>query len=676
VSGDLATERSQVAAVVRLRPESRARLRPLPAAGARITGGHWARLQQLNREVTLGEAMRRLDEAGNLDNLRLAAGEQTGRYRGPVYLDSDVYKTLEAVAWEQGRSPSPELAAWQQEISQLIGRAQAGDGYLNSYVQVQTGDRARYADLPGGHELFCGGHLLQAGIAQLRATGESTLFDIAVRYANHLVETFGRNGIVSTDGHPEIEMALVELYRETSETAYLELARFLLDVRGRGVLGDGWLGSAYYQDDVPVRETRVVRGHAVRAVFLAAGVTDLYLETGEQALLDAVRAQWEDMVTGKTYLTGGIGSRWEGESFGNAFELPPDLAYAETCAAHGSILWSWRMLLATGEQRYAELMERTLYNGFAAGLSADGTSFFYVNTLHNRPGSADTSSRVPAHGRQRWYTTACCPPNVMRMVASLHHYLATSDDDGLQIHQYAQGSLAAELPAGPVAVAVATDYPDSGTVELTVTRSPARPWTLSLRIPDWAEGARLVVDRQPATQPIRAGTMLRLRRTWSSGTLISLHLPLRPRLTVGEPRIDAVRGCAAIERGPVVYCVEHADLPVGVELEQVFLVADGDLADQRDPDLLGGVSVVTVPARIETGAAAADGPPYRSLAGGDAPDTAAGDARAGSDVRVTAIPYAGWANRGVGPMRVFLPIAPSSAKSSSENPRAPSKEIS
>lgn len=647
---DLAAARAAGHSGVRLGSGSRARLRPLAAAATAVTGGRWHRLQELNREVTLQEATRQLAEAGNLDNLRIAAGEQTGDYRGPLYLDSDVYKTLEAVAWEQGRRPSETLAAWQREVSALIGRAQRPDGYLNSYVQVVTGDTARYADLAGGHELFCGGHLIQGAVAQARATGDRTLLEVAVRYADHLVATFGPDGLASTDGHPEIEMALVELYRETADARYLDLARFLVDVRGHGVLGDGWLGSAYYQDDVPVRGTRVVRGHAVRAVFLAAGVTDLYLETGDASLLESVRAQWEDMVTGKTYLTGGIGSRWEGESFGNAFELPPDVAYAETCAAHGSVLWTWRMLLATGEQRYAELIERTLYNGFAAGLSDTGDRFFYVNTLQNRPGSADESDRVPAAGRQPWYSTACCPPNVMRTLASIHHYLATSDNGGLQVHQYATSSLGADLVDGPVAVSVTTSYPDSGTVTLTVDSTPASPWTLSLRVPDWATGASVTVDGAVPPEPALAGTMLRLERTWSAGSEVVLELDVRPRLTVADPRIDAVHGCVAVERGPVVHCFEQQDQPAGVPLEAVEVLPDAPLSERFEPGLLGGVTVVTVPARVRTAAVApAVGLPYRSLT------TATGTRTRSTEL--TAVPYASWANREVGPMRVFLPLA-------------------
>ncbi len=652
----LATEPgAQPAGPVAPAPDSQAALRPVP--GVRITGGLWHTLQQLDRAVTLEEAFRQLEEAGNLSNFRVAAGEQDGPYRGKLYLDSDVYKTLEAVAWEQGRSPAGPLAEWQETVTDLVARAQRADGYLNTYVQVTAGDSGRYADLPSGHELFCGGHLIQAGVAQARATGRRELLEVACRYADHLVATFGPGRLESTDGHPEIEMALVELYRETEKTQYLDLARFLIDVRGHGVLGNGWLGSAYFQDDVPVRQTRYVRGHAVRAVFLAAGVTDLYLETGEPDLLGVSVAQWEDMVAGKTYLTGGIGSRWEGEAFGNAFELPPDVAYAETCAAHGSVLWSWRLLLATGEARYADLIERTLYNGFASGLSLDGRSFFYVNALQNRPGPAGESSRSAEHGRQPWYRTACCPPNIMRTLATLQHYLATTDDNGVQVHLYATGSITVDLLPGRVAVHTVTDLPWDGRVEIGIDDAPGDEWTLSLRIPSWALGAAVSVNGTESADQPEPGGYLRLRRAWRRGDVVVLSLPCVPRLTVPDPRIDAVRGSVALERGPLVYCFEQVDQPEGSDLDLVRLLPDAALVDQWQPDLLGGV--VTMMARARTASPLA--------VAGHLPYGVAAVEQSTEEFDITAVPYFRWANRELGPMRVFIPTADQPHAHSEEN---------
>lgn len=640
------------------------RLRQRPIDAVIIDGGLWNELQETDREVTLHEAFRQLEQAGNLHNFRVAAGDEVGDYRGKLYLDSDVYKTLEAVAWEQGRRPSEELAEWQAEITDLVRRAQRPDGYLNTYVQITRGDRDRYADLTFGHELFCGGHLIQAGIAQVRATGRRELLEVACRYADHLVATFGPGRLESTDGHPEIEMALVELFRETGRQEYLTLAGFLVDVRGHGILGGERFGSAYFQDEQPVREAVHVRGHAVRQVFLSAGVTDLYLETGEEDLLRASVAQWDDMVVGKTYLTGGIGARWEGEAFGNSFELPPDLAYAETCAAHGSILWSWRLLLATGEARYAELIERTLYNAFAPGLSLDGKRFFYVNALQNRPGEAGDSSRSAQHGRQAWYGTACCPPNVMRTLASLQHYVATEDQHGLQIQQYTTAHVAGS-PGGGVSLRMTTDLPWGGDVSIQVEDAPEVEWTLSLRIPAWAAGATAAVNRRPVPEAADPGTYLRLRRRWSPGDVVTLVLPCTPRLTAPDPRIDAVRGTVAVERGPLVFAFEQTDLPDGVDLDLVELLPAEGLRDTWQPGLLGGVVTVTARARRIPSGASAGGLPYGPLAPRvgrpDAPPSGA------PEIDIVAVPYFRWANRELGPMRVFLPVAATTTATIEEN---------
>lgn len=644
-----------------------ARLHPI--ADVAISGGLWNDLQLLNSRVTIREAFRQLEEAGNLNNFRVAAGERLGSYQGRLYLDSDVYKTLEAVAWEQGRAPAQELADWQDKVTALIGRAQRPDGYLNTFVQVTTGDTARYADLPGGHELFCGGHLIQAGVAQARATGRSELLEIARRYADHLVATFGPGRLESTDGHPEIEMALVELYRETGTQAYLDLASFLVDVRGHGVLGNGWLGSAYYQDELPARAAHHVRGHAVRQVFLSAGITDLSLETGDRDLLTASVAQWEDMVTTKTYLTGGIGARWEGEAFGNPFELPPDVAYAETCAAHGSILWSWRLLLATGHPRYADLIERTLYNGFASGLSLDGARFFYVNALQNRPGSADDSGRAASHGRQPWYGTACCPPNVMRTLASLQHYIATSDDDGLQVQQYVSGHVAVDLPAGHVQLRTSTNLPWNGQVEIVIEEAPADPWTLSLRIPSWAVNATLTLNGTAIGTNPEPGTYLRMRdRPWRPGDTLRLTLPCVPRLTRADPRIDAVHGMVAIERGPLVYAFEALDQPSGVDLGSVELRTDLLLVEEPRPDLLGGTVTIHAQARLVPTPGDATAFPYTAVTDQLRPHPHLDlHADLDAEVQLTAVPYFRWANRELGPMRVFLPTTTPSVTVAEEN---------
>lgn len=482
-------------------------LRPLPA---RIDDGLWAERRCFNREVLLPAAKRQLEAAGAFGNLR---GEP---HRGPVYLDSDLYKWLEALGW---------AGCADDETIALIATAQDADGYVNTFPRARED---RYADLAWAHELYCAGHLIQAAIAHTRARGDRALLAVARRLADHLVERFA--AAPGLPGHPEVEMALVELHRLTREPAYLALAATFVDRRGHCSLQPARLGSAYFQDDVPVRGAREVTGHAVRALYLACGVTDLYLETGEARLLQAMRAQWEDMAYRKAYVTGGVGARWDGEAFGAPFELPPDGAYAETCAAVASVMWSWRMMLATGEARFADLAERTLLNGVLAGVALREPLFAYVNPLETATGA----------NRRPWFECACCPPNLMRTLASLQHLLATHDDDGVQLHQYAGGAVAG--------LDVRTDYPWDGRVEIDVREAPG---VLSLRVPAWCAGARL------DGRPVAPGYA---RATPRAGERVVLELPMPARRTPPDPRVEAVRGRVAIERGPLVYCAEGDDL--------------------------------------------------------------------------------------------------------------------
>ncbi len=618
-------------------PDARLTFRPLPLGAARIGSGFWSKRQQTNRDVSIPEGATRLREAGNYHDLALAAGTATGEYRGPLFMDSDIYKWLEAVAWESGREPSAELTAWAKEAVEAVAAAQAPDGYINSYVQAKNLER--FSDLAFGHELYCAGHMIQAAVAAHRATGDTALLDIATKFADYLVATFGPDKMHGVCGHPEIETALVELYRDTGKSEYLRLAQYYVDARGQQTLKTNRRESSYFQDRVPIREATTVEGHAVRALYLAAGVTDVYTESGDRSLFDALNRQWQHMVGTKTYLTGGVGSRWEGEAFGDPYELPSDLAYCETCAAIASVQWSWRMLLATGDSGYADLIERTLYNAFLPGLSLSGDAFFYVNALQLREDATKDDSRSPAHGRRPWYTTACCPPNIMRTLSSLDHYLASFDAEGIQLHQYASGP----ITSGDVALSIVTNYPWDGRIEIEVSRAPADEWTLSLRVPAWAEGA--TIDVNGAAEAAKSGDYARIRRTWQAGDRVVLDLPMRPRLTVGDPRIDAVRGAVAIERGPLVYCFEQADQSVSVD---DIRLTDGPLSDEHRPDLLGGVTVVHATASVA--AEPEPGSPYWSPNGKAEPTVATG-------VQVTAIPYYAWANRDIGAMRVWVPSA-------------------
>jgi DUF1680 family protein len=618
-----------------------AALKTLDIRAVTFDGGLWARRQAVNREAALPHGLRMLETAGNLDNLRIAAGRKTGRFRGRVFMDSDVYKWLEAAAFEIARVPSEELRTSSETLIELVAAAQGDDGYLNSYYTVAEPGR-RWTDLAHGHELYCAGHLIQAAVAYRRATGDERLLSIARRFVDCIHAVFGPDRRATTDGHAEIEMALVELYRETGERRHLDLAAFFLDQRGRGRIGQNRYDSpAAFQDRVPVREATTVEGHAVRALYLATGAADLYLETGETPLLETLTRQWQDMVESKLYVTGGVGARHLTESFGQPYELPSDLAYGETCGGIASIMWSWRMLLATGHARYADLIERTLYNAVLAGVSLTGEQYFYVNPLASN-GEAEHLHRGGCR-RKAWNFVACCPPNVMRLLASLGHYVATGDASGLQIHQYA----AAHVVAPDVALRMETAYPWEGRVRLTLEETSAGPWTLALRVPGWCTGASVRInDRETASSATPSG-YLRLERAWTRGDVVELDLPMPAQCVAAHPWIESTRGCVAIERGPLVYCLEQADHP-GTRIADLEIDATASLQSAWEPDTLDGATVIRARG-WEVDTSAWRHRLYRPL--GSAPPAPR------RPVALHAIPYHAWANRESGAMRVWIPRA-------------------
>ncbi len=620
--------------------------RPVDGQAARLDTGLLHDWQQRNRASSLPLALRQLEAAGNLGNLRLAiAGAHEG-YRGPVFMDSDIYKTLEAIGWELARGGDQELADFAAETTALLEKAQQPDGYLNSAIQVSG--QPRYSNLAYSHEMYCAGHLIQAAIACQRGAGFDRLLAVARRFADHLVDTFlGRDG--GLDGHPIVETALAELYRETGHRPYLELASQWVEQRGHGLIGSSGFGLRYLQDYEPVREMTTEYGHVVRALYLEAGVVDVAAETSDPALLHTSVTRWADMIAAKTYLTGGNGSRHEGESFGDHFELPPDRAYNETCAAIASFQWAWRLLLATGEGKYADHMERILYNGFAGAIATGGTRFFYVNPLQRR---IDHFEKDDPGRRREWFSCACCPPNIMRLVASLQNYLATVGRDTLYLHQFTGAELAAPLAGGELAIRLVTSYPWSGTVEVQVTGAPPAPAGLALRDPAWSTSGHLWLNGQSlAAGPAGAGYLL-VHRQWQPGDVLRYELALTPRLTSPDRRVDAVRGTAAIERGPLVYCFEQADQPAGTDLEDLALIP-GDPGERAVTVPEVGPTVLIEAAAIHKPAPSASGLPYQQ----DREATTPAVNPAGDQVIATAIPYFQWDNRDGRAMRVWLPLA-------------------
>jgi uncharacterized protein len=619
-------------------------LRPLGINEVKITGGFWGDKQAINATKSIQHCeywVEKIGWAGNFD--AALEGRLPQDRTGRSFSDSDVYKLIEAMVWEIGRSHDDAMEARYNALVARIAPVQEADGYLNTNFG-RPGQAPRYSDLEWGHELYSYGHLLQAAVARGRTFGDDQLVTIARRVADHICETFGNDGIQRVCGHPEIEVALAEFARYTGEAKYLEQARIFIERRGHGTLAPIEFGASYFQDDVPVRETTVMSGHAVRALYLAAGAIDVAVDTGDGELLSALITQTANTVARRTYITGGMGAHHEGESFGVDFELPPDRAYSETCAGVGSIMTNYRLLLATGQPEYADLIERTLYNVVATSPAADGQSFYYTNTLHQRvhgdvPSQTVASPRASSSLRAPWFEVSCCPTNVARTLSSLGAYVATTNESGLQLHQYADSEIDTVLPDGQhVALRVSTAYPTAGRVTIEILEDSESEWTLSLRIPTWAKDDFTVTANNATI--LHTPGVTRIRGAFSAGDRIELDLPVEPRWTWPDARIDAVRGTVAVEAGPLVMCVESVDLTPGHEVDSVRVHAS------EAPTLSeGSVTVVTETVESEQhawpfGAASTDG-----------------SAELVAPAATRLVPYYSWANRGPSTMRVWLPLA-------------------
>jgi DUF1680 family protein len=613
------------------------RLRPVPLDAVDLADDFWEPRWRINREVTLPSQYRHLEDTGRLDNFRRASGKIGGGYQGIYFNDSDVYKWLEAAAWTLAEGSDSELERMVDAAITEIEDAQRPDGYLNTYFTFERAAQ-RWTDFDL-HEMYCAGHLFQAAVAHFRATGSERLLAVATRFADHICDTFGPEDgkRQAVDGHEEVEMALVELFRVTGEKRYQEGAQYFIDARGHGLLGRpyGQHEPSYSQDHEPLRDQSEVVGHAVRALYLYSGAADVYAETGERALLQALRRLWENMTTRRMYVSGGLGSRYEGEAFGKDFELPNERAYTETCAAIANVMWNWRMLALEGEARYADLIEHTLYNAVLPGLSLDGQHYFYQNPL------ADDGS----HRRQPWFGCACCPHNVARLLASLPGYLYSTSEDAVWVHLYAEGAATVELDGKrTIRLHQRTRYPWDGSVETTVEAEGE--FTIMLRIPAWCEeGVAVEVNGEPVEAELSPGSYANLHRTWRPGDTINLDLPMPVRRVESHPYVAENAGSVALMRGPLLYCAEQVDNP-GVELRDIVLEGR-EPAISLEPDLLGGVTVLQAEARLAAPDNGWEDRLYRTLHPRER-DTQT------YPTRVTLVPYYAWANREPGAMRVWL----------------------
>lgn len=606
-----------------------ARLKPVPVTSVELRDGFWAPRIEMLLNSTLPAIYSKLEEAGILDNFRRILGGVQAEFKGYVFADEHVYKWLEAAAWLLSYMSTDELKHKVNEVTNLIEAVQEPDGYINTRFRGKPEER--YKNLRWSHELYVGGHLIQAAIACKRTGVCDRLFGVAVRYVKHLNDTFGPGKLEVPDGHPGIEMALVEMYRETKDDKLLDLAEFFIELRGRGKLDR----LPYFVDNKPLKQLDEVPpgSHAVRFLYLVAGATDLYLETGDKDLWEALDRLWLDLVSKKMYITGGVGSRHDGEAIGEMYELPNDRAYAETCAAVANVMWNYRLLLATGEAAYADIMELTLYNAALSGISLDGKLFFYVNPLadHGR------------HRRQPWFPCPCCPPNLARLLASLPGYFYSTSDDGIWVHMYASSKARIELRGKIVGLKQETFYPWTGRVVIRVEPEVEDEFSLYLRIPGWTKSAKVFVNERSLDASIKPSSYVKIERLWRVGDVVQLEMNMPVELVTSNPMVTYNTSRAAIKRGPVVYCLEQTDNP-SADVRTMALTTKNRLEARFEPQLLNGVIV------IEGDGYALE--PSREELYADLSEFNIKARKA----KFRAIPYYAWANREPGPMVVWIPV--------------------
>jgi DUF1680 family protein len=629
-------------------------IQPIPFTAVKVSSQFWAPRLETNRTVTIPFAFKKCEETGRIDNFAIAGKLKKGPFRGIRYDDSDVFKVIEGAAYSLASRPDKQLDAYLDDLIAKIAAAQEPDGYLytirtiqgDSIRDVNGAGRTRWSKLEGSHELYNVGHLYEAAVAHHQATGKKNLLNVALKNADLLVNTFGPGKRVAVPGHEEIEIGLVKLYRVTNRKAYLDLAKFFIDMRGRADLRKLYVGgpdhaqhvpthldSLYFQDNLPVTRQTEAQGHAVRAGYLYAGMTDVDAVMGSRTYRAALDKIWHNTADQKMYLTGGVGAHRSGENFGDNYELPNQEAYAETCAAVAQMLWNHRMFLLTGDARYLDLFERMLYNGFLAGVSVSGDRFFYPNPL-----AADGRERfnMGQATRAEWFGTSCCPTNVVRVLPSLPGYVYAVDGPNVFVNHFMAGDAQFSVGKNGLMISQQTNYPWAGAVKLTVNPEKSGPLTLRVRIPGWARNQPVPGDLYRYENPSNETISLKvngretplnlqngfavLNRTWKRGDVVELDLPMPVRRVVANEQVAADRDLVALERGPVVYCVEGVDH--GGTVSQLSVSEKTTFQPVAAPDFVATAMLIK----------ARDG-----------------------ERTFTAIPYHLWSHRGPGEMAVWLP---------------------
>ncbi|WP_409348570.1 glycoside hydrolase family 127 protein [Paenibacillus phyllosphaerae] len=649
------------------------RTQPVSFNQVRLEDAYWTAYTKLVRETVipyqwdaLNDRIEGAEPSHAIRNFRIAAGHEEGSFYGFVFQDSDLAKWLEAVGYSLNVHPNPELEAIADGAIDLVIEAQQPDGYLNTYFQIKAPEE-RWTNLFDCHELYCAGHMIEAAVAYYDGTGKRKLLDAMCRFADYIDSVFGTEPgkLRGYDGHQEIELALVKLYKTTGEERYLKLAAYFINERGqepnfliaewekRGRTSHWQAGvtrkpdPAYNQAHVPVREQEVAVGHSVRAVYMYTAMADLAALTGDESLLAACKKLWDNMVNKQMYITGGIGSTHHGEAFSFDYDLPNDTVYAETCASIGLIFFAHRMLQIEADSTYSDVLERALYNNVVGSMQQDGKHFFYVNPLEVWP---EASRKNPGRHhvkavRQPWFGCSCCPPNVARILSSLGEYIYGVNDNTVYTHLYIGSTAQVKLGSGAaVELKQETNYPWHGDITLTLSLAEAANFALALRIPSWSEGkAEIRVNGE--TLAADAYTIDKgyayITRAWVDGDKVELTLALDVQLIEANPLVRANSGKAALQRGPLVYCLEETDN--GDKLAGISIPADATFTARFDDSLLGGAIVL-------------EGEGYR-----DDQSTWSGELyrpvkRQSGRIPVKAVPYSLWGNRGEGEMAVWLRV--------------------
>lgn len=627
-------------------------VKPVPFTEVHLTDGFWAPRIETNRAVTIPFAFEKCEETGRVNLFERAAKALRGetvdtRPPGYPFDDTDVYKVLEGASYALQVKKDPKLEAYVDALITKIAAAQEPDGYLYTTRTISpdkphawSGKERWVLEEDNSHELYNLGHLFEAAVAHYQATGKKTLLHVATKAADLLVTTFGPGKRKIWPGHQIAEMGLARLYRVTGKKAYLDLAKFLLDCRG----GSG----PYWQAHKPVLQQDEAVGHAVRATYMYSGMADVAAMLGDEGYLAAGDRLWQDVVGRKLYVTGGVGASGAGEAFGAAYQLPNLSAYCETCAAVGNDYWNYRLFLLHKDAKYLDVFERTLYNGLISGVSLDGKSFFYANPLE----SVGNTQRSP------WFGVACCPGNITRFMASVPGYFYAQEGDHLYVNLFAAGTANVKLDKGPrVQVVQETNYPWSGDIKFTVNPERAATFTMKVRIPGWAQAEpvpsdlytfsprsgrkapTLALNGRPVPMNLEKG-FANVRRAWKKGDTLELRLDMGVERVVANALVKADEGRVALQRGPIVYCLESPNNPGGVR--NLMLDDTAPIIATFQPEFLGGVSILK--AKAEALAYRTDGAIEKT------------------DQEITLIPYSTWANRGRSEMMVWIPNSESTAR--------------